>query len=308
MSDARFEGISEFVLAAQLQSFTAAGLQLGVTSSAVGKAVSRLETRIGVKLLHRTTRKLTLTNEGEAYLASCLRALDELGGTEECLSTGLSEPRGRLRIDLPGAFGRRYIAPTLIALARQYSQLDLTITFGDRTVDMVHDGIDLAVRIGALKDDPELVGRRLGEQYLVICASPNYLERRGPVNDRAALLEHDCVVGWRRGARATWLLNGSDGRIEEQEIRVRHELGDGEIMLQGVLEGCGLAQFPTWLVHKYLRSGQLVTVLDRYAGAKMPIHAIWPRTRYIQPKVRIVIDSLVKLAEEQPDIFLCGAA
>lgn len=307
MAYSQFDGISEFILAAQLQSFTAAALQLGVTSSAVGKGVSRLERRLGVKLLHRTTRKLTLTNDGEAYLATCLRVTEELGDTEDCLSNGLAEPRGRLRIDLPAAFGRRYLAPTLVALVRQHPQLDLTLTLGDRTVDMVGEAIDLAVRIGALKDDAALVARRIGEQHLVICAAPDYLRRRGPVTSRAALLEHDCVISWRKGLRASWLLQGPGGRIEEQEIHVRHELDDGETMLQSVLDGCGLAQLPTWLVHEHLRTGALTTVLDEYAGASMPIHVIWPRTRYIQPKVRVVIDAFLALAAAQPEIFLCGA-
>ncbi|XYI31046.1 LysR family transcriptional regulator [Cupriavidus oxalaticus] len=306
MSDSRFDGIQEFVLAAQLQSFTAAGLQLGLTSSGVGKAVTRLERRVGVKLLHRTTRKLSLTNEGEAYLASCMRAMEDLGNTENFLSTGHAEPRGQVRIDLPGAFGRRHIAPALISLATQYSQLDLAMTFGDRTVDIVSEGVDLAVRIGDLRDDPELVARRLGEQYLVICASPKYLERRGSVDGKESLLEHDCIIGWRKGLRAAWLLKDAQGQVEYQDVRVRHELGDGEMMVQGVLAGCGISQLPTWLVHDHLRSGTLVTVLDDFAGVTMPIHVIWPRTRYIQPKVRVAIDALLSLAEEHSDIFMCG--
>lgn len=299
----QFDGISEFILTAQLQSFTAAALQLGVTSSAVGKAVSRLETRLGLKLLHRTTRKLTLTNDGEAYLAACLRVTEDLANTENCIATGLAEPRGLLRIDLPGTFGRRYIGPTLSKLVKQHGQLDLALSFGDRLADMIADGIDLAVRIGDLKNDAELVARQLGEQHLVICASPAYLRRRGPVKDKAALMEHDCIISWRRGGRACWLLKGQ----EEQEIKVRHSLDDGEMILQSVLDGCGLAQLPTWLAHKHLISGELVTVLDQHAGASMPIHAIWPRTRYIQPKVRVVIDALMALGVERPDIFRCGA-
>lgn len=306
MAYQRFDGITEFVLAAQLQSFTAAALRLGVTSSAIGKGVSRLEHRLGVKLLHRTTRRLTLTSEGETYLASCQRVIEDLEDTEDCLSTGQPEPRGQLRIELPGAFGRRHVAPALIALARQYAQLDLTITFGDRTVDMISEGVDLAVRIGDLKDDPELVARRLGEQHLVICASPDYLRTRGPVTGKTALLEHDCIIGWRRGVRATWLLCGPHGSVEEQEIRVRHELGDGEMMVQGVLDGCGLSQLPTWLVHEHLQSGDLVTVLDEFAGVQMPIHVIWPRTRYVQPKVRVVSDALLALAKNRPDVFVCA--
>lgn len=302
----QFDGISEFVLTAQLQSFTAAALQLGVTSSAVGKAVSRLETRLGLKLLHRTTRKLTLTNDGEAYLATCLRVTEDLANTENCLSTGLAEPRGLLRIDLPGAFGRRYIGPTLIALMQQYPEFDLALSYGDRIVDVISDGIDLAVRIGDLRNDAELVARQLGEQHLVICAAPAYLQARGPVSDKASLLEHDCIISWRRGGRASWLLKDADGRFEEQEIKVRHSLDDGEMIVQSVLAGCGLAQLPTWLVHQHLITGALVTVLDQYAGASMPIHAIWPRTRYVQPKVRVAIDALMKLSFDQPHIFRCG--
>lgn len=302
METLQLDGIREFILAAQLQSFTAAALQLGVTSSAVGKSVSRLEKRLGIKLLHRTTRKLSLSSEGEIYLATCLRVMEDLQQTEGSLTTGHVEPRGRLRIDLPAAFGRRHIAPVIIELARRHSQLDLAMTFGERTVDLVAEGIDLAVRIGELNDDPDLVARRLGDQYLVICAAPDYLRSHPPVRDKADLLEHDCIIAWRKGLRASWLLQGPDG-VEHQEIRVRHEFGDGEMMLKATLEGRGLCQLPTWLVRDHLVSGELKTVLDDYAGARMPIHVIWPKTRYIQPKVRRVIDELLRMKELQAPLF-----
>ncbi|EJN18324.1 transcriptional regulator [Pseudomonas sp. GM78] len=303
MDSLQFDGIPEFILAAQCGSFTAAALQLGVTSSAVGKSVTRLEKRLGTKLLHRTTRKLSLTSEGEIYLASCLRVMDELRGVEGSFLNGVAEPKGRLRIDLPAAFGRRHIAPMLIALARQYAQLDLTLTFGERTVDMINDGIDLAVRIGDLKDDPELVARRLGEQHLVVCAAPDYLSRCPPIRHPSDLLARDCIIAWRRGLRMTWLLSNAKGEVQEQEVRVRHEFGDGDMMLRATLDGCGLCQLPTWLVSEHLRSGALVTVLDDHAGATMPIHVIWPRTRYLQPKVRMVVDALLEMAQEQVVLF-----
>lgn len=305
MEPLSFDGIREFTLAAQLQSFTAAALKLGVTSSAVGKSVSRLEQRLGIKLLHRTTRKLVLTHEGEVYLSSCLRIIDELRDIESNMSTGASAPRGRLRIDLPAAFGRRHIAPMLIAFSKQFSQLDLTLTFGERTIDMIGEGVDLAVRIGDLHNDPELVARKLGDQALVICAAPDYLRNNPPVIDKDDLLQHDCIIGWRKGLRATWLLKGPKGEIEQQQIRVRHEFGDGEMMLQATLDGCGLSQLPTWLISEHLQSGALVTVLDKYAGAKMPIHVIWPRTRYIQPKVRMTVDALLQMAKMKPNVFGC---
>jgi DNA-binding transcriptional LysR family regulator len=229
--------------------------------------------------------------------------MDELRGVEGSFLNGVAEPKGRLRIDLPAAFGRRHIAPMLISLARQYSQLDLTLTFGERTVDMINDGIDLAVRIGDLKDDPELVARRLGDQHLVICAAPDYLRKCPPILHTSDLLERDCIIAWRKGLRIAWLLKNAKGGVEEQEVRVRHEFGDGEMMLRATLEGGGLCQLPTWLVSEHLRSGALVTVLDTYAGATMPIHVIWPRTRYIQPKVRVVVDALLEMAEEQIALF-----
>ncbi|MFM0616311.1 LysR family transcriptional regulator [Paraburkholderia nemoris] len=306
MISSPFDGIPEFTLSAQLESFTAAAIQLGVTSSAVGKSVTRLETRLGVKLLHRTTRKLTLTNEGEAYLGTCLSAMEALRGTEGLLATGQAEPRGRLKIDLPAAFGRRHIQPLLIKLARQYKALDLSVTLSEKKVAMVEESVDLAVRIGDLKDDPELVARRLGEQSLVICASPDYLRERPEVLDRKDLLKNDCIIGWRHGLRANWWLKEKNGTIVGQDIHVRHELADGESMLEATLSGCGLSQLPTWLVREHLQNGELVTVLDQYAGARMPIHVIWPRTRFIQPKVRIIVDELVAFAQSHPEIFLCG--
>ena len=179
MSANPFDGIREFVSAAQSLSFTAAALELGVTSSAVGKSVTCLEARLGVKLLHRTTRRLVLTAEGEAYLASCLRVMDELAETQGFLTTGQQAPVGRLRIDLPAAFGRRHILPTLIDMAVRYQQLDLSVSFSERLVDIVNEGVDLVVRIGVLKDDADIVARKLGSQSLLICATPAYLQAHG---------------------------------------------------------------------------------------------------------------------------------
>lgn len=303
MQTLQFDGIPEFILAAQLGSFTAAALQLGVTSSAVGKSVTRLERRLGIKLLHRSTRRLSLTHEGEVYLASCLRVMEELRGVEGSFLSGVAEPKGRLRMDLPAAFGRRHIAPMLMALAGRYAQLDLTLTFGERKVDMIQEGIDLAVRIGDLKDDPEIVARRLGEQRLVICAAPHYLRNASPPQHMSDLLAHDCIIAWRTGLRKTWLLKSPKGAVHEQEVRVRHEFGDGEMMLRATLDGGGLCQLPTWLVAEHLRSGALVTVLDDCAGATMPIHVIWPHTRYVQPKVRVVVDALVEMAAQHTEVF-----
>ena len=303
MSENPFDGIREFVSAAQSLSFTAAALELGVTSSAVGKSVTRLEARLGVKLLHRTTRRLVLTAEGEAYLASCLRVMDELAETQGFLTTGQQAPVGRLRIDLPAAFGRRHILPTLIDMAVRYQQLDLSVSFSERLVDIVNEGVDLVVRIGVLKDDADIVARKLGSQSLLICATPAYLQAHGTPRAPDDLLHHDCIVGWRNGTRKTWMLKDEKVQTHEHEVRVKHEVGDGEMLLNLTLAGGGLAQLPTWLVQTPVEQGLLVPVLEAYAGAEMPINVIWPRTRYLQPKVRMVVDELLALAQRDAVIF-----
>lgn len=298
----RFAGIREFVAAVDGGSLTAAADTLGVTGSAVGKSISRLEARLGVQLLHRTTRRLDLTTEGEAYLASCRRILDELDEAETLLTTGRRQPIGRLRVDLPTTFGRRHIVPALLKLAQRHARLDLSITLRDRAVDMVSEGIDLAVRIGMLEDYPDLIARKLGEQRLVICAAPAYLKRHGTPAARADLAKHDCLIGWQRGSRPEWLLSNVAGEAQYYEIPPRHALTDGDALLCACLTGCGLAQLPGWLAREALAEGSLIEVLPEFATT-MPIHAIWQKTRHLQPKVKVAVDALASLAKSQASVF-----
>ncbi|NWK80366.1 LysR family transcriptional regulator [Aquitalea sp. LB_tupeE] len=299
----RFAGIREFVLAIEKGSLTGAAMQLGLTGSAVGKSISKLEARLGVQLLHRTTRRIDLTNEGEAYLLSCRRILDELDQAESFLATGHREPIGRLRIDLPTTFGRRHIVPPLLELTGKFSRLDLSFTLRDQAIDMLSEGIDMAVRIGILGDHPELIARHLGDQHMVICASPAYLGRKGVPHLYDDLRRHDCLVGWRRTTKPTWLFKDSTGTISSQEVPVRHELPDGDALLHACLSGCGLAQLPSWLANDGLRSGLLVQVLRNTTGGSMPIHVLWQKTWHLQPKVRVAVDALVNLAKNRPDVF-----
>lgn len=302
----RFSGIREFVTTVDSGSLTAAAALLGVTGSAVGKAISRLEARLGVQLLHRTTRRLDLTSEGEAYLVSCRRVLDELAQTESFLSTGHQHPIGRLRIDLPTTFGRRHIMPALLDLCARHEKLDMSVTLRDRAVDMVGEGIDLAVRIGVLGDYPDLVARRLGEQTLVICAAPSYLERRGTPLTHADLYRHDCLIGARRGTRPMWLLKNAQGQTEPHEVPMRHEFFDGDALEGACIAGCGLAQLPTWLAGEALRSGALVQVLPDITGGAMPIHVLWQKTWHMHPKVRVTVDELTRIAAQAPHVFNTG--
>jgi DNA-binding transcriptional LysR family regulator len=302
----QFVEIRNFVTVAQTGSFTSAAQVLGMTGSALSKSIMRLETRLGTKLLHRTTRRVSLTNHGDSYLTDCQSAMAIMNEAENRLGSEQQLPAGRVRIDLPAAFGRRYIMPTLLELLTRYEQLDLAITFSDRTVDLMSDGIDLAVRVGPLDNDVDLVARRLGEQRRVICGSPSYLKRRGTPQVRQDLSQHDCIVGWPVSQRHSWLLKNEEGMIEAYEIPVRHEIGDCEAILAATLTGCGLAQIPTWLVEEHLQSGALVSVLDDQAGDDMPIHAIWIKNPYFQPKLRVIIEELLLLAQTPGSKFRAG--
>lgn len=302
MTNDRFAGIREFVAAIDLGSFTAAAETLGITGSAVGKSISRLEARLGVQLLHRTTRRIDLTTAGETFLLTCRRILEELDQTEAFLSTGHEQPIGRLRVDLPTTFGRRHIVPTLLSLTKRFPRLDLAITLQDRAVDLVSEGVDLAVRIGSLDAYPDLVARQLGEQRLVICGAPEYLLGRGVPSLPDDLLRHDCLIGWRRTGRSGWLIAKANGEASYFDVRARHELTDGDALLSACISGCGLAQLPGWLAKDSLLTGTLREVLPELS-ATMPIYAIWQKTRHLQPKVKVAVDELVRLSLDETAVF-----
>lgn len=291
-------GITAFVATAQHGSFTAAAERLGLTKSAVAKSVGRLEARLGIELFLRSTRRLSLTPDGERFLASSQSAIEILEQAEAELTSHIAEPSGRLRIDLPAAFGRQRILPHLLRTLRQYPELSMTVTFSERFVDPIEEGIDLVVRIGELADSSGLIGRRLTTQKLVICASPDYLQRAGVPAEPADMSHHQCIVGLRRNEPKIWLLKNSLGQVTRFTPPATHEFADGDAMLSAVLAGCGLSQLPLWLVGKYLASGELVEVLSGHAGGEMPVSALWPKSRQLLPKIRFMVDTLVKAAEE----------
>ena len=295
LMNTRFDGITEFVAIARLGSFTAAAAELGVTKSSVARAASRLETRLGAKLLHRTTRRLTLTRDGEAWLEHCIAVLDELDRGEDALSVSRHDPAGQVRIDLPSAFGRLFVMPRLLDLAGRFPELMLNVSFSDGFADLIGEGIEVAVRIGTINDTSDLVARRIGEQTLVICGSVDYFAARGMPQTAADLVDHDCIVGSRHRHEITWILKQPDGSIVHHLIRAKHEIHDYEMMLSAVKSGRGLAQLPCWLAEDGLRGGLLVTVLNGMSGGELPINILWPRTRTLPARIRVVVDEIVQL-------------
>lgn len=289
-------GITTFVVAAKASSFTAAADQLGLSKSAVGKSIARLEARLGVQLFHRTTRHLTLTADGEAYFSACSVALQEIAAAETSLTSATRKPAGRLRIDMPIAFGRKVMLPIILKIAKKYPELQLTLTFNDHLIDPIEDGVDLSIRFGEPKESYGLVARRLTRQRWIICASPDYLVQHGPPESLDDLQKHCGIVGHRHGQPLSWRINPSGTPIRFSPPAT-HQLSDGVAMIEATLAGLGLCQMPASLFRQYLDEGRLVSVLDDLTQDLVDVHAVWPKVAHLQPKVRQVVDELIALGQ-----------
>ena len=288
------QGLLPFTHAAETGSFTRAAERLGITPSAVGKAIALMEARLGTRLMNRTTRSLGLTPEGEAYYRACVEALTVLDVAQAQLAAHVAVPAGRLRIDLPLAFGRRCIAPILFEIAERFPHLTLDVSFTDRRVDLVPEGIDLAIRMGELDDRVGLVARRFYVQRWAVCAAPAYLDRHGRPQTIDDLERHALVVYGRDGSVSPWFIPDAAGCFRKYAPRGRIVLGHGEPLLDATLAGCGIAYLPTWIMANKLANSRLERLLSPDLMETGPVHAIWPATRTLAPKIRIVVDELVR--------------
>lgn len=290
-------GVATFVEVAKSGTFTAAAARLHLTKSAVGKAIVRLEERLGFKLFHRTTRVTRLTPDGEAYLAACTAAMEEIAAAQAALSSGNKRLIGRVHIDMPVGYGRLVVLPVLFDIVRPHPGLSLTLTFTDATTDLLQDGVDLAIRFGALPDSTDLVARRLSTQQRVICASPAYLKANGEPMTLADVRAHQCIVGSPKGPPMGWFVN--EGSLKKRLTPPQtHRLSDGEAMVDAAIGGLGLAQLPNSLVREALAKGLLKPVLEQYSTVTVDINAVWPRRAHSTPRVRHIIDRLVASAAQ----------
>jgi len=291
-----FRSIVHFVTAANVLSFTEAAEQLGISKSAIGKSITQLEQNLGTTLFHRTTRKISLTTEGEAYLASCLIALETLQAAENSLRSKMTEPSGTVRIDMPAAFGRSVMMPILLDMAERFALLKFTITFNDKIIDPLDVGFDLAIRFGPMKDSADLVAKKLNEQHLVFAASPSYLEKYGKPNTLEELSQHRCIMAWRGGRPLNWLVKKA-----KEDVRINptpfHQISDGDAMVDVCVSGAGIIQFPESLLRPYVQRGELVLILPELTPSATELNVIWPRSRHLLPGVRYIIDQLSELSE-----------
>jgi len=292
----RLKGIEAFDCTADAGSFTGAGVRLNLTNSAVSKSVARLEARLGSRLFERTTRRLTLTDVGAAFYETCVRVLGELADAEAVLAAHRSEIVGRLKVDVPIAFGRMQAMPLLLAFAERHPNLRPSITFTDRKIDIVEEGVDVAIRIGVPEPWADNLGHRyLGSERVIICAAPAYLNRCGTPASAEALGTFDCILyGRGDGSTINWRFAREGGQVEEHPVEGRIVLGSAEAQVGAVKAGFGVAQLATWLIKDELDNGELVEIMPKVATGGLPLHLVWPRRRQLTPKVNAVIEMLTE--------------
>lgn len=300
----RLKGLETFIAVAEAGSFTAAAGRLHLTKSAVGKAVARLESRLKKQLFERTTRRLEMTDAGDAFYKVCVRVFDELELAERALSAEEVIPSGRLRVDLPATFGRIQGTRSLLAFAEKYQQVIPHVSFTDRFVDVVEDGLDVVVRIGGDDIWPADVGYKyLGHDELIFCASPGYLSTHGEPKSVNDLLSRSTVLyGKADGSTSPWLIKDGQKPLVRQHVNGCIVLGQAEAQVTAVETGLGIAQFPTWLVEQQIREGRLIQILPRLATPGMPLHIVWPRSRQHSPKVQALISHFEVSLSIRPNV------
>ena len=292
MIDDRLTGIATFLSVVDSGSFAAAAARALVTRSAVAKSVARLEARLGVRLFHRTTRRLTLTDDGARYYEHGTRLLADLRDLESGLRDGGKEPEGRVRLSVPILFGRRCVAPVLRSLIRAHPGLSLEAAFTDRVVDIAAEGFDLAVRIGTLPDSASLVARKIGTQRMAIFAAPAYLATRGHPATLADLKGHVGIVYGQSFRTQPWRVRDADGTIRDVLPDGRERYDDLQVIADAAIAGGGLAWLPHWLGMRHVPSGELALVMGADQVLSRDIHVLWPQSRYLPYRIRLVIDAL----------------
>jgi LysR family transcriptional regulator, regulator for bpeEF and oprC len=296
----RLQAMQVFTRVVDTNSFTRAAETLDLPRASVTTIIQNLEAFLGTRLLHRTTRRLSLTPDGAAYYERCVRILADVEETEASFQNGNKKPHGKLRIDMPGSLGRLVVIPQLYEFHKRYPDIDLQLGLTDRPVDLLQEGVDCVVRVGALQDS-SLVARRIGLFEGVSVAAPSYLERSG-IPHTLEDLEHHSAVNYfssRTGRVFDWSFL-VDGKEVEVKMKGIVSVNDADAYVTCGLEGFGLIQAPLFMARPYLRSGQLIEVLPDLKPLPMPISVVYPHSRHLSPKVRVFVDWIAELFDHCP--------
>lgn len=287
----KYQEIRVFTRVADCGSFVAASDSLKMSKAAVSRYVSDLEHRLGARLMHRTTRKLSLTPDGEIFLSRCRAILESIEESEEEISKRGLTASGTLRITAPVSFGIRHLAPLWSDFLIAHPQVKIELELSDRVINLVEEGFDLAIRIGKLNDST-LVSRQVASTRLVLCASPDYLKRRGTPSHPAELVEHETFSYSLLSTGHTWKFDGPEGSVDVR-VSPRMTSNNGDTGVEVCVRGGGIHLWPTFLIEEYLRAGSLVEVLPDFKASNFGIYAVYPSRKHVSPKVRVLVDFLV---------------
>lgn len=292
-----------FSRVAESGSFSAVAREMGTTQPAISRQVASLEDHLGVRLLHRTTRSLTLTEDGRDLLDHATRLLDAIEETVASVGRRRASPSGLVRLGAPVAFGRLYIAPRIGRLLDRYPDLRIDLSLSDGMADLVHEGLDVAVRIGETPDSA-LVARRIGVTGRVCVASVEYIALHGEPAHPNDLAQHQCILYVRRDT-AEWSFEGPDGPLSVQ-VHGRFRTDSGEAIRQAVLAGIGIGIAPAWMFRDALLEGTVKELFPEWKSPLAPIFAVYPSRRHLAPRTRAVIDFLVEEFRLDPMISAYG--
>jgi DNA-binding transcriptional LysR family regulator len=287
----RLKQIETFVSVAARGSLTAAALAEGVAPAIIGRRMDALESRLGVKLLLRTTRRISLTHEGSAFLEDCQRLIVDFNNAEASVSEGGVKASGHLRITAPAGFGRRHVAPLVPEFLAQHPEVSLSLNLSDRVVDIVNEGVDCAVRVGDLPDS-SLVSVRLADNRRQCVATPAYLQRAGTPASPAELARHACLTLSSDASQTRGWAFQVDGAVTHLRPAARLDCSDGQVLHEWCLQGLGIAWRSTWEVQGDLAAGRLLSVLDDFAAPPNGVYAVFPSARHLPLRVRLWIDFL----------------
>ena len=298
----RWEGLDEFVAVAECGQFTAAAERLGVSSSHVSRQIARLEECLQARLLYRSTRKVSLTEAGQTFLQHCRNLLDARDEAWRAVSDLSAEPKGLLRMTCAVAYGERFVVPLVNEFMTLHPQLGVEIQLTNRPLDLLHEGLDLAVRLGRLGDE-RLVATRLAPREMYLCATPDYLERAGAPQSLSDLARHNCLIG----SSDLWTF-AEDDRETQLRVQGNWRCNSGAAVLDAALRGFGLCQLPDYYVQEHLQRGTLVALLDQHRPPNTAVWALHPPQRNLSPKVRQLVDFLKLRLGELPEYREAGCA
>lgn len=284
----QWEGITEFVYVAEYESFTQAAKRIGISTAQVSRQVSALEKRLRIQLFYRTTRRVTLTEEGRVFYQHCRSVLDGLDAAKRAITNLQTKPQGKIKMTAPVAFGEKQILPLVSNFALQYNDVEVDAYLTNRQVDLVDEGYDLAIRIGRLSDST-MMAKKLSKRTNYVCASPKYLDTHGIPHSISELNKHSCLLG----TPDHWYFSKL-GKEVSVRITGRLRYNNGYSLVDAALKGLGIVNLPDYYVEPYLASGELISVLDHNRAPDERIWAIYPHNRHLSPKIRLLVDYLAE--------------